>query len=251
MKKGFWYVVKDIIRKADIILEVLDARMPEITRNKRMEAYAASLGKQLILVINKADIVSADTLTKIRERYQGLDYLLLSSKTSAGLSDLYRLIRSRVKKEATKIAFIGYPNTGKSSLLNKLSKGGIARTSPESGFTRGLQLIKGRNGLMLFDTPGVVPFEDRDEIRLGLMSGISPSKLDNPDIVAYELIKLLKMNNPSSLEKEYGVNPSLEPEEILLELAKKWNMLGKGGILDERRAAIHFMIDWHKGKIRL
>ena len=99
MKKGFWYVVKNIIRKADIILEVLDARMPEITRNKRMEAYAASLGKQLILVINKADIVSANTLTKIREQYRGLDYLLLSSKTSAGLSDLYRLIRSRIKKE--------------------------------------------------------------------------------------------------------------------------------------------------------
>ena len=67
MKKGFWIVVKDIIRKADVILEILDARMPDLTRNKRLEQYAAMSGKRLILVINKADIISENAVRSIEK----------------------------------------------------------------------------------------------------------------------------------------------------------------------------------------
>ena len=62
---------------------------------------------------------------------------------------------------------------------------------------------------MLMDTPGIVPFEDRDEIRLGLVSGISPSKLEDPDLVATKLINMFKKNNSLEFEKYYGVDMSL------------------------------------------
>ena len=146
---------------------------------------------------------------------------------------------------------IGYPNTGKSTLINRLSKKGRAGTSSESGFTRGLQLITGKGNLTLFDTPGVVPYGDRDETRLGLMSGISPSKLKDPDLVAYKLIEIFRKNNPAALEKEYDIDPKLDSDEILCEIGKKKNMLLKKGIVDEKRAAVQLLIDWHKGKIKI
>ncbi len=249
MKKGFWIIVKDIIRKSDIVLEVLDARFPELTRIRNMEEYALFLQKQLILVINKADIVSETTLRNIKEQYKNSDYIIISTKMSKGINGLLKKIKNTKIKNA-RVAVIGYPNTGKSCLINKLSKGAKVRTSSESGFTKGLQLIAGKNKTRLFDTPGVVPFRDRDEVRLGLVSGISPSKLKDPDIVAYKLVEIFMRTNPFALEIAYGIKTK-NPEDFLIEFGKKNNMLMKGGIIDERRAAIQLLTDWHKGKIRL
>jgi len=241
MKQGFWIIAKRIVRNADVVLEVLDARFPNITRITRLEKMAK---KKLILVINKADLVSDKTLDKIKMEFKNSKYVLVSSKNSDNIKKLTKLLKG-------KVAVIGYPNTGKSTLINRLSLGGRAKTSSESGFTRGKQLISGRNGIMLMDTPGIVPFEARDEIRLGLVSGISPSKLENPDLVATKLIYMFKKNNPSEFEKFYGVDMSLDSYSILLEIGKKRHMLLKKGEIDERRAAISVLEDWHKGKIKL
>lgn len=251
MKQGFWIVVKDIIKKADVVLEILDARMPELTRNEQLEKYAINSGKRLIFVINKKDLVSDDTIKRIENSYSGRDYVIVSSKNHKDMRKFVGAIKSKAKKDALKVAFIGHPNTGKSSLINILSKGGKAKISLESGLTRGMQLITGKGGLMLIDTPGVVPYEDRGEVMLGLTSAISPDKLKDPESVAYELIGIFKKNNPIALEKEYGIYADFDPEELLLEFGKKRCMLMKGGIVDERRAAIQLLTDWHNGRIRI
>src|SRR3989338_10727240 len=121
MKQGFWIVVKGMIREADVILEILDARMPDLTRNKRLEQYAAMSGKRLILVINKRDIISENAIRSIEKSYSGRDYALVSSKSHKDMSRFIGLIKSKAKKDKLKVAFIGYPNTGKSSLINLLS----------------------------------------------------------------------------------------------------------------------------------
>ena len=243
MKQGFWIMAKKIVRDADIVLEVLDARFPHITRITRLEKMAKG---KLILVINKADIVSKKTLDKIKAEFKNSKYVLVSSKNSRNMGELIKLIKNKGK-----VAVIGYPNTGKSTLINKLSLGGKAKTSSESGYTKGKQLIAGKEGIMLMDTPGIVPFEDRDVVRLGLVSGISPSKLEDPDLVATKLIYIFKKNNPLEFGKYYGVDMSLDPYKILLEIGKKRHMLLKKGEIDERRAAILVLEDWHKGKIKL
>jgi len=202
--------------------------------------------EKLILVINKADLISKKTRDKVKTEFKNSKYVLLSSKNSKNFGELIKLIRNKGK-----VAVIGYPNTGKSTLINKLSSGGKARTSTESGFTKGKQLIAGKFGIMLMDTPGIVPFEDRDEIRLGLVSGISPSKLENPDMVATKLIYMFKKNNSLEFEKYYGVDMSLDSYSILIDIGKKRHMLLKKGEIDERRAAISVLEDWHKGKIKL
>ena len=234
---------KKIVKDADIVLEVLDARFPNATRITRLEKMAK---EKLILVINKADLVSQKTLDKIRVEFKNSKYVLVSSKNSENIGELIKLIKNKGK-----VAVIGYPNTGKSTLINKLSSGGKAKTSSESGYTKGKQLISGKNGIMLMDTPGIVPFEDRDEIRLGLVSGISPSKLKDPDLVATKLIYIFKKNNSLEFGKYYGVDMSLDSYSILLEIGKKRHMLLKKGEIDERRAAVSVLEDWHNGKIKL
>ncbi|MFC1768392.1 GTPase [Nanoarchaeota archaeon] len=251
MEKGFWTIIEDIIRRSDVVLEVLDARLPELTRIKKIEEYASSYNKPLIFVINKSDLVSRYTLGDNAREYDKSDTVITSTTKAKGIGDLIKKVKSKAKIESPKVAVIGYPNTGKSSLINKLSRSSRTRTSAESGFTRGYQLIIGKNKLKLFDTPGIVPFEDRDEVRLGLVSGISPSKLKNPDVVALKLIGIFKEKNPVGLGKAYGIDAKLSPEDFLEEIGKKNNMLMKGGIVDERRASVLFLTDWHKGKIRL
>jgi len=251
MKKGFWTVVTNIVRSSDVMLEVLDARFPEISRNRKLEQYAKHLNKHVILVFNKTDILSYPTLKKLKERPHSTDSVFISSKESKGINDLIKAIKTKAKKERIKVAIIGYPNTGKSTLINRLSKKGRAKTSSESGFTKGLQLVAGRSDLMLVDTPGVVPYGSRDETKLGLMSGISPQKLKEPDMVAYELLTIFKENNPKELEKYYGISADLDEEEMLIAIGKKSNMLLKKDTVDERRAAIKLLTDWHKGKIRI
>tara|TARA_Y100000310_G_scaffold345853_1_gene471424 strand:- start:8785 stop:9507 length:723 start_codon:yes stop_codon:yes gene_type:complete len=240
MRQGFWIIAKQIVRNADVVLEVLDARFPNITRITRLEKMAK---EKLILVINKIDLVSKKTVDKIKMEFKNSRYVLVSSTKSKNISELMKLMKG-------KVAVIGYPNTGKSTLINKLSSGGKARTSSESGFTHGKQLIAGK-GFMLMDTPGIIPFEDRDEVRLGLVSGISPSKLEDPDLVATKLIHIFKKNNPSEFFKYYGVDMALDSYSILLEIGKKRHMLLKKGEIDERRAAVSVLVDWHKGKIKL
>ncbi len=251
MKKGFWTIVEDIIRQSDVILEVLDARLPELTRIRKIEKYASFYKRPVIFIINKSDLVSKTTLEKNIRGYHSSNTVIISAKKLKGIRGLIKKIKSKTKIENAKVAVIGYPNTGKSLLINKLSRGSKVRTSSESGFTRGLQLISGKNNLRLFDTPGIVPFHGRDEVRLGLVSGISPSKLENPDLVATKLIYLFKKNNSLEFGKYYGVDMSLDSYSILLEIGKKRHMLLKKGEIDERRAAVSVLEDWHKGKIKL
>ena len=252
----FWRTVDRVIHESDILLEVIDARMPNITRNERVENKIRLKRKFLILVINKSDLITRNMRMNFLRNFKSREAVFISCKGRSGVSALkemiFELAKRRPHRDYVRVGVIGYPNTGKSSVINILVGKSAAKTSPIAGLTRGVQWIRGEGNIMFFDTPGVVPLDDKDETEQALMSIIDPNKLVNPDLAAMKIIQLFLDYNKSSLEKFYNVKIETDDtSEILLEIGEKKNFLGKGGKVDEVRTALAIIRDWQRGKLLL
>jgi ribosome biogenesis GTPase A len=178
--QGFWRIVRDVIFQSDVLLEVVDARMPNLTRNKKVESLIKRKRKILIIVVNKSDLITREMKNEFSQNLPR-NAVFFSCKNRTGIFDLKEMIYESGKKGDIKIGVIGYPNTGKSSVINALSGfKEMAKTSPIPGFTTGVQWIRGKGNFMFFDTPGVIPLDEKDETEQALMSVIDPDKLENP-----------------------------------------------------------------------
>jgi hypothetical protein len=182
--------------------------------------------------------------------------VFFSRKDWTGVSKLREMILKLAKRkqswEDIRVGVVGYPNTGKSSVINVLTGRSAAKISPIAGLTRGVQWIKGEGKIMFLDTPGVIPMYEKDETEQALMSVIDPNKLENPDLAAMKIIQLFLENNKKSLEKFYDVKIETDDTfEILLKIGKRKNFLWKGGKVDEVRTALTIIRDWQRGNLLL
>ncbi len=238
MSKNFWRVVNQVIRDSDILIEVLDARFPQLSRNEEIEQKIAAAGKKLIAAINKSDLNT--TLSRLTIDHQ---YIIVSSKTRQGLRDLriaLKIEAKRMKKDQVTIGVLGYPNTGKSSIINALKGRRAARTSPKSGFTKGMQRVRLSKDISLFDSPGVFPFQQKDEVKYTLLGALDPGKCEFPEDAAQVLLETFG----DKISSTYGCAPDLET------IAERLGKRKKGGILDLKGAAIKIIQDWQRGKIK-
>jgi len=244
MAKKFWKVANDIINQSDIILEILDARDISKTRNKEIEDKISIVNKYLIYVINKCDLVNKSDLEKESKKLK--NSIFVSSTEYHGFKMLKEriIILGKKMNKLPVVGVVGYPNVGKSSVINALKGKHSAKTSSESGFTKGVQMISTKK-FVLLDTPGVVSYKENDEIKLGSIGAIDFSKVKDPEDVAYELIS----KNKDFLISNYDLE--CEEEDFLESLAFKMNYLMKGGVPDIKRAARKLLQDWQKGKIKI
>ena len=252
----FWRVVDDVIYESDVLLEIVDARMPNLTRNKKVENKIQRKRKSFILVLNKCDLITKEMRKNFLKNINLRKVVFFSCKKRIGIRELKEMIfdmaRRRRYWDKIKVGVVGYPNTGKSSVINTLTCRSAAKISPIAGLTRGVQWIKGEGKLMFFDTPGVIPMYEKDETEQALMSVIDPNKLENPDLAAMAIIQLFLENNKKSLEKFYDVKiETNDTFEILLEIGKRKNFLWKGEKVDEVRTAFTIIRDWQKGNLLL
>lgn len=242
MTRSFWDAVNEVIKQSDVIIEVLDARFIDDTRNLEVEEKVKTAGKKVVIAINKSDLISKKSINRGKGVY-------ISSTRDWGLGELRRAISSALgtqKKEKTVIGVVGYPNVGKSSLINALTEKESALTSPQSGFTRGMQLIKMKEGVYLLDTPGVIPYLEKDRKKHALTSTTDFSKIKNPELAALELIEKF----PNEIKRYYQVKGEDE-DEILEAIARRLGKLKKGGLLDTINTARKILMDWQIGRIRL
>ena len=248
VKKG-WKVLWDVIERSDVILEVLDARDPEAFRNRKVERRIKQMGKKLIIVINKADLIPI-RVSLAWKQYLGREFptIFISAKRKKGKGMLKELIEKLVSKRPIIVCVIGYPNTGKSSIINMLRGSYSARTSSMPGFTRGKQLFNITPEIKIFDTPGVFPTET-DFIAL-YKGAIRIEKVDDIVITTAQLIEFLLKLRPNLFKKYYKISEK-DPLKIIEAFAKKRNMLIKGGELDLERAARRIVLDWQEGKLIL
>lgn len=252
---GFWPVVEDMMDNAEIIVLVADARMPDLSLNKELLRKIETKKKEKIVIFNKIDLVSETFLKGLKSKYKSA--LFVSGKKNKNIKMLrerLQIISKRLKKEdkdleRIRIGFVGYPNIGKSAVINALAHRAKAKVENRPGTTRGVQWIKIGGGLEVMDSPGVIPYEDKN-LQLALLGSKSAERMKDPIRVAIEIIKTILDNNPHSLEEKYDVELFDEDEYAIFEkIGKKKGHLIKGGEVDENRTAMMVIRDWQKGSL--
>jgi ribosome biogenesis GTPase A len=260
-RKKFPDIVTEIINISDIILEVLDARFIYDTRNRALEKEVERLGKKLIYVLNKSDLVDLEKKKKELKELKLYPYVLVSCNKRKGARELRTKIKIEAKRvelphdkmKRVQIGIVGYPNTGKSSLINLLSGKNSAKVGAEAGFTKVMQKIKLTDDILILDTPGVIPAEEYSHHKPSLIakhakiSARDANKVRRPDIVIQKLVD----DFGEQLEKHYKVKVNGDGDLLIEEVGKKMNLLKKGGVVDENRAAKFILTEWQAGKIKI
>lgn len=243
-------IVKKVLSKANIIFEVVDARIPSETRNKVVESIVKEQGKKLFIILNKVDLVPLNFVKDVKVKFQQ-EYptFLFSSLKGTGKGDLNKLIKTLSKdRKIYKIGVVGYPNVGKSSLINSLKRKKIATTSPKPGMTRGEQLIKLTENVFLIDTPGIITLEYPED--LALKGSFLPEKLEDPVETSLHLLDKIIANNPESLKSLYKVEFKGDSFETLKSIGERLNYRLTGGKIDLDRTAKKILWDWLKGNLK-
>jgi len=276
-REPHWDLVKRIITESDLVLEVLDSRLVELSRNEEVERLIENIGRPMIFVINKSDLVPIE---KIKEQADKLrekgEVVFISTKKKGSGKILLYMIKKVFKKYGKRefevrdkfdkkpqyrearadivVGVLGYPNVGKSSIINILAHKKKAKVSKKSGTTHGIHWISINPEIKLIDSPGVIPLQKEDEIRYGLIGAKDTEALKNPEIVAYAIIKLFLEKNQKAFEEFYKIDMTAmtgSVEDIINKIAEKKSYLLKGGIFDENRAIMVIVRDWQQGKLRL
>ena len=244
MGKNFWKVVDEVILESDIILEIVDARAVEKTRNLEIEEKVKRKGKILIYVINKCDLANGDDFDRLKKTL--IPSVFISCRNHRGIASLNERIiieSKRLGLEKARVGVLGYPNMGKSSVINALSGTGKAKTSSTAGFTRGKKYISARK-FYLIDTPGVIPYGENDTVK-NAMTGIKTKSKDPEN----DLL-LIMQEHSGIIESHYNVPVEEDKEETLGKIAIKLNCVKKGNLPDTVRASEIILRLLREGKIK-
>jgi len=258
-KAKFPALAEKIIQMSDIILEVLDARFISETRNLELEGKIKKLNKKIIYVFNKADLVDLD---KIKGEIDSLTpRVFVSCITRRGSKELRTKIKitassvkNKIDKKLNKITvgIIGYPNTGKSSVINLLVGKPAAGIGADAGFTKGIQKVNLTYNIVLIDSPGVIPNREYSSAEMFTASrhakvgARSYSQVRNPEIVLSNLIKEF----PSVFDNFYNIPSDGDSEKLIEQLGRKKGFLKKNNEVDEDKTARMILKDWQEGRIR-
>ncbi len=244
-----WRTVVREIRNSDAVIEVVDARCPNETRSLKLERIITDDNIPFWIVMNKVDLVPKDfadiAKKKMKEISNAVDVLHVSSKKYYGFNILKRSLKENLKdKERVRIVVVGFPNVGKSSLINMLSRRGKAGVAPKPGFTRGKQWIRITRNILMSDTPGVLDIKEAGELwrRVLFPSG-------DVEGAALFLLDKIKRAEGNNFREIYKIELEDNNEETLEKLALRFNFVKKGAMPDTVRAAKRLIDDWNACKL--
>ncbi len=243
----FGAIVDRVIEKSDIVLEILDARFIDETRNSKIEYRIKNRNKVLIHVINKCDYVDKKYMDSVKKTLENC--VFVSATKHFGTTLLKQKIKTLANKKRIRdprVGVIGYPNVGKSSVINALKGKGSAKTSAEAGLTRAEQYLRVGRDFLMIDTPGVISKEKRKEEELVLIGAKNPYTIKDPDLAVMKLIK----SHYKLVEDYYGVKVQSDKEATIEDIALKLNLKKKGNLPDVQRASRRILQDWLNGKMR-
>ncbi|MDV3103795.1 GTPase [Thermococcus waiotapuensis] len=248
-----WRVVREVIDEADLIIEVVDARDPIGTRNRKLERLIQESGKPLLIVMNKADLVPKEWAEEYKRKSE-VPVVFISARERKGTGILRNEIKKLARplldeKERVKVALIGYPNVGKSTIINALKGKRAVGTAPIPGYTKGKQLIRLSRRIWLLDSPGVVPIDDFDE--LVIKGGFPADKIEEPIKPALKLISRILETRREAITEKFGIEEFESEEDVLRRIGEKRGMIKTGGEVDLEETARWLLREWQTGRFTL
>ncbi|KAH7048711.1 NUC091 domain-containing protein [Linnemannia elongata] len=254
--KRIWGELYKVIDSSDVVIHVLDARDPQGTRCASVEYHIKKEArhKQLIFVLNKCDLVptwvTAKWVRTLSKEYPTLAFHA-SINNSFGKGSLIQLLRQfstlHSDKKQISVGFVGYPNTGKSSIINTLRGKKVCNVAPIPGETKVWQYITLMKRIYLIDCPGVVhPSTTDTETDIVLKGVVRVENIKQPDDYIPELLKRVR---PEYIQRTYELDHWEDSVDFLTQLAKRTGKLIKGGEADLGSVAKMVLNDWLRGKI--
>ncbi|KAI8580256.1 hypothetical protein K450DRAFT_237603 [Umbelopsis ramanniana AG] len=282
-RKAYFREFRKVLEHADVVLEVLDARDPLGCRTRHVERMImdSGLNKKVILVLNKIDLVPRENveswLKYLRNEYPAIAFKastqsqrrnlgqsnmsadiassdMLNSSECLGADQLIKLLKNYCRnlnmKTSITVGVIGYPNVGKSSVINSLKRSKVCGVGSTPGFTKVAQQITLDKNIKLLDCPGIVfaaqGHNGESDAEVLLRNCVKVELLEDP-ITPVEVI--VSRCNMEQLMAMYEIPPFNDVQEFLVQLALQRGKLKKGGIPDTHLVARAVLQDWNGGKI--
>ena len=255
--KRIWGELYKVVDSSDVLIQVLDARDPIGTRCAHLEAHLkerTQRHRHMVLVLNKCDLVPA-WVTKRWLHALSREYPTVAFHASmthpfgkgALLSLLRQFQRLHADKPNISVGFIGYPNVGKSSVINTLRTKKVCVVAPVPGQTKVWQYVNLTKKIFLIDCPGVVYSGAGDSDTDAVLKGVC--RVANLDDAAEHVGAVLERVKPEYLRRAYRISAWEDSHDFLCQLARLSGKLLRGGEPDTSTAAKALLQDWQRGRI--
>ena len=254
-------MMQENIKLIDIVIELLDARVPVSSRNPDIDTLANN--KFRLVILNKCDLAD----DKVNEKWQqyfkdkGIKVVLVNAKSGQGMKNITDVVKEACKEKIERdrkrgiinrpirALIVGIPNVGKSTFINSYAKKACTKVGNKPGVTKGKQWIKINKNVELLDTPGILwpKFEDETVGKhLAFIGSINDEILQKTEL-ACELISFLLEKYPKVLEDRYQADEEKGPTEILSMIAENRGCIMKGKELDFEKAAAILLDEFRSG----
>lgn len=226
--------MKEDIKLIDLVIELLDARIPLSSRNPDIDDLGKN--KARLVLLNKSDLADETDNNKWIQYFKdkGIIALKINSKNKQGIKEINNAVQIACKEKIerdkkrgiinrpVRAMVVGIPNVGKSTFINAYAGRAAAKTGNKPGVTKGKQWIKLNKNLELLDTPGILwPKFDNQTIgmHLAFIGSINDNILDVTEL-AYQLVKLLATTYPKVVVERYKIEGHEDPLQVMYQVAE-------------------------------
>lgn len=254
--------LKEKINLVDVVIEVLDARIPLSSCYGNIKSLLGE--KPRLIILNKADLVEENELKNwisiLEEKFE-CPVMTSDAKNSKDLNKIIvksvelsepriqKLMEKGLLRRPARVMVVGMPNVGKSSIINKLTKTSRTKVGAKAGVTRQQQWVRVNPRLDLLDTPGIIPMKQDDQLRakkLAFVNSVSEHAYETESI-AFELLNILSKKYCEKAKRHYNLDENVE---LTIEnIAKSRNWIVKGAQPDIERTSTFILCDFREGKI--
>lgn len=255
--------MKEDIKLIDLVIELLDARIPFSSRNPEIDNLAQN--KARLVLLNKADLADENQNNKWIDYFQkkGIVALKINSKNKQGIKEINNAVNIACKEKIERnkkrgiinrpirAMVVGIPNVGKSTFINAYAGRNCAKTGNKPGVTKGKQWIRLNKNLELLDTPGVLwpKFDDQTiGMHLAFIGSMNDNILDVSEL-AYQLIKLLNNLYPDVINDRYHIEGNEDPLQMMYQVAEVRGCKLKGNQPDLEKTSGIILDDFRSGKL--